>query len=72
MRKYKDVMVGIIREYHAKGVAVGFLEQSLSQRVPVWAIPGSAWEDNPQYELGQFRELAFHVDAKDQMISPDF
>lgn len=72
MRKYKDRAVGIISEYRAKGVPVGFLEQSFSQRVPVWAIPGSVWEDNPQNELVQFRELAFHVDAKDQMISPNF
>jgi hypothetical protein len=72
MRKYKDRAVGIISEYRAKGVPVGFLEQSFSQRVPLWAIPGSIWEDNPQNELVQFRELAFHVDAKEQLISPNF
>jgi hypothetical protein len=72
MRRYKDRMVGIVSEYRAKGVPISFLEQSLSQRVPLWAQPGSAWEENPQYELGQFRELAYHVDAKDQMISPNF
>jgi hypothetical protein len=72
MRKYKDRAVGIISEYRAKGVSVGFLGQSFSQRVPVWAIPGSMWEDNPQNELVQFRELAFHVDGKDELISPNF
>jgi hypothetical protein len=72
MRRYKDLMVGIVKEYAAKGVSTGFLEQSFTQRVPVWGIPGSVWEDSPQNELGQFKELAFHVNAKDQMISPNF
>lgn len=72
MRKYKDRLVGLVSEYRAKGVPVGFLEQSFSQHVPVWGIPGSMWEDNPQNDLKQFRELAYHVDAKDQMISPNF
>jgi hypothetical protein len=72
MRTYKDRAVGIISEYRAKGVPVGFLEQSFGQHVPVWVLPGSVWEETPQNELGQFRELAFHVDAKDQLISPNF
>jgi hypothetical protein len=72
LRKYKDRAVGIIREYREKGVTVGFLEQSFGTRVPIWAMPGAAWEESPQNELAQFRELAFHVDAKDQLISPDF
>jgi hypothetical protein len=72
MRKYKDHAVGMIREYHGKGIFVGFLEQVFSRDVPAWAPPGSMWEDTPQDNLGQFRELAFHVDGKDQMISPNF
>lgn len=72
MRKYKDRMVGIIREYAGKNVPTGFLEQSFSRGVPVWAPPGTVWEDTPQNELGQFKELAFHVTAKDQLIPPNF
>lgn len=72
MHKYKDRMVNIIREYHVRSVPVGFLEQSFSQQVPIWVQPGSVWEDNPQNALGQFKELAFHVDARDQMIPPSF
>lgn len=72
MRKYKDRAVGIINEYRAKGVQVGFLEQSFGRGVPAWVQPGSLWEETPQNELGQFKELAFHVTAKDQMISPNF
>lgn len=68
-RRYKDQAVGIIREYNDKGVNVGYLEHAFTQQVPVWAMPGSGWENSPQDNLGQFKELAFHVTAKDQLIS---
>jgi hypothetical protein len=72
MRRYKDAAVGIIKEYEARGVPVGYLEKVFSQQVPVWAPPGSVWEDNPQNNLWQFRELAFHVTADNQRIDPTF
>ena len=68
MKLYKDRMVGIVREYHAKGVPTGYLESSAAQRPPNWAMPGSGWEGSPQDEIWQLRDLAYHVDAKGNAI----
>lgn len=66
---FKDAMVGIIREYEAKGVRTGFLESSLSQRPPYLCPPPSACENTPTDELYQFRELAYHVDGQGHLIT---
>ena len=62
-------MIGIVREYNAKGIRTGFLENSLSQRPPMVVLPGSVFEASPNDELFQFRELAYHVDANDNLIT---
>lgn len=66
---FRDRMVGIVREYSAKGVRTGFLENSLSQRPPVIGMPGSFIEGTANDELYQFRELVYHVDANDNLIT---
>jgi hypothetical protein len=73
-RLYKDRVLGIVREYKTKGVQTGFLEAGAENHVfggfP-FGVPGSqnCWQD----ELCQLRELAYHVDAHDQVILlPDF
>jgi hypothetical protein len=68
LKHFKDRMVGIIKEYDAKGVRTGYLEPGLVQRPPGVVLPGSAWEGSQMDELAQFRELAYHVDAKDRLI----
>ena len=67
--QYRDRVVGIIREYTSKGISTGFLEKS-AQNHPFGArsfnateVPLCAYD-----ELCQLRELAFHVDAYDQVI----
>jgi hypothetical protein len=67
-RIYRDRLVGIIREYHVKGIATGFLESSAMQRVPYAAIPGSIIEGTPNDELWMLRNLAYRVDAKDNSV----
>ncbi len=71
LRHFKDRMVGIIREYNAKGVKTGYLESSLAQRPPGFTLPGSGWEGSQLDELSRFRELAYHVDARDHLIVLD-
>jgi hypothetical protein len=69
MRHFKDRMVGIIREYQLKGVPVRYLENDFSrtQLLPYIAAVGSVGEGAD--DLSQFRELAFHVDARDNLIT---
>ena len=72
-REYKDRVLGIIREYKVKGVPTGFLEagaENHSFGASLFSSIGSpvCFQD----ELCQFRELGYHVDARDQMIGPDF
>jgi hypothetical protein len=70
-------ILGIVREYKNKGVPIGFLETEAEQpdRL-VGALPygGFALDNCAGYanDACQLRELAFHVDARDQAISPDF
>jgi hypothetical protein len=68
MRRYRDRMIGIVREYDAKGVRTRYLENDFKQRVPGIAFIGSDWENSPMDELSQFRDLAYHVDASDNAI----
>jgi hypothetical protein len=68
MRRYQDRMIGIVREYNAKGVRTRYLENDFKQRVPGAAFIGSDWENSPSDELSQFRDLAYHVDASDNAI----
>lgn len=63
---FKQQMIGIIREYDAKGVQTGWLEKFAEQRPPVIAL-GPMLGTNSD-DLYQFRELAYHVDANDQLI----
>jgi hypothetical protein len=66
MKHFKGRMVGIIKEYEAKGVPTRFLENDFKQRVPGIAETGSVWEGMD--DLSRFRELAYRVDAKDHLI----
>jgi hypothetical protein len=63
-------MIGIVREYQAKGVPTHLLENVFRQRVPlvVFNLIGSEREGSAMDELSQFRDLAYHVDARDHLI----
>lgn len=66
---YRDLMVGIVKEYESKGVNTGWLESTLRQRPPYFPTDGSAAAGTAYDELYQFRELAYHVDADDDLIT---
>lgn len=72
-REYKNRVLGIIREFKVKGVPTGFLEAG-AENHSFGASPFNAIGSPICYqdELCQFRELAYHVNARDQMIGPDF
>ncbi len=65
-KNFKDRMVGIVKEYESKGVHTRYLENDFNQRVPGLVPVGSVWEGMD--ELNQFRDLAYHVDARDHLI----
>jgi hypothetical protein len=70
---YKDRLLGIVREYRAKGVDTGWLEQSIDQPNRLFGsypFGGTALDNCLRYQTDfcQFRELAYHVDAQDQPI----
>ena len=67
--RYKDRLVGIVKEYEAKGVPVHWLANDFQQRPPSIAFFGSEMAGSPMDELYQFRELAYHVDARDHLIT---
>jgi hypothetical protein len=68
-KHFRDRMIGIIKEYQPKGVHTHYLENSFRQFIPGLAPPGSAWEDSPMDELGQFRDLSYRVDGRDHLIT---
>jgi len=67
-RLYRDRFVGILREYQHKGVPVGWLETSAQNGSLMWILPGGSWEGTPSDQLTAFRNLAYRVDARDQLI----
>ena len=68
-KHFRDQIVGIIREYNAKGVKTAWLENTATQgNLPI-AQEGSPWEGSRQDDLSQFRDLAYHVDAGDKLIA---
>jgi hypothetical protein len=67
---YSDRFVQIVREYSAKGIPTGFLEISARQRSLQVIERGAQYEGVPQVDdLGQFRDLAYRVDADGNPIN---
>jgi hypothetical protein len=67
--RYRDRLVGIVKEYEAKGVPANWLANDFQQRPPAIAFFGSGYEGSPMDELYQFKQLAYHVDAYDHLIT---
>jgi len=67
-RLYRDRFIGIIREYQAKGVPVGWLENSARNGNIGWVAPGSSWEGTSLDQLTEFRDLAYRLNAQDSLI----
>ena len=65
-KNFKARFVGIIKEYNSKGVRTGYLEPDFTQRVPYIPAPGSVMDGIDKLSL--FRDLAYHVDARDHLI----
>ena len=67
IRHFRDRFVGMIREYNWKGVRTGNFEIDFDNRVPSVAEQGSFFESFD--DLSRFRDLAYHVDAEDHLIT---
>jgi len=65
-KHFRDRFVGIVKEYENRGVRVGFLANDFTQRVPYIPSPGSVMDGLD--EISRFRDLAYHVDARDHLI----
>ena len=70
---FRERVLGIVRQYRAKGLDVGFLEQAAEQPerlVGAYSFGGTDLNGCSRYmtELCQLRELAYHVDGNDDMI----
>ena len=71
---YRDTfmapMVAIVKEYKAKGVDAGYLENGLTQHLPWVGMPNmpSVADVECMQDICKFKELAYHVDAKDNRI----
>ncbi len=65
-KNFKDRFIGILIEYDSHGVKTGYLKSDFAQRVPYLPSPGSIMEGMD--ELSLFRDLAYHVDARDHLI----
>lgn len=67
---FRERILGIVRQYKAKGVDIGFLEQAAEQSERTWGAMAYGGTDCSRYqsELCQLRELAYHVDANDNAI----
>lgn len=68
MRKYRDRAVGIVKEYAAKGVPVGYLENDLMRGPPVVMPQDSVSAGTGSDTLFWFRSLAYRVDERDNAI----
>jgi hypothetical protein len=74
-RDFNEQILGIVREYKAKGIPTGFLEQQAEQQDRlIGALPFGGYSldtcDKYANELCQLKELAFHVNAQDRRIDP--
>jgi hypothetical protein len=67
-KHFRDVMVGIIREYNVKGVKTGWLETQAERGNLNIPMPEAAIENSAADDLKQFRDLAYRVDARDNLI----
>lgn len=66
-KHFRDRFVGIVKEYDSKGVRTGWLVNDFAQRMP--AIPPAGSVMDGMDEISQFRDLAYHVDARDHLIT---
>lgn len=66
-RHFRDRFVGIAKEYESKGVKTGFLANDFAQRPPYIPQFGSVMDGLD--EISRFRDLAYHVDARDHLIT---
>jgi hypothetical protein len=73
---FREKILEIVKQFQSKGVPTGYLEPSARDRMiggPYF--PGLEFSPAQvlcQSEICQLRELAFHVNASDEVITPDF
>jgi hypothetical protein len=69
---FKDKWIGIVKEYEGKGVKVGTLVNDAEQNHPVqrtfFPFAPIAEDGFCQFAQTRFRELAYHVDGRDNRI----
>jgi hypothetical protein len=66
-KHFRDRFVGIVKEYENRGVRTGYLANDFAQRVPYIPQLGSVMDGLD--EISRFRDLAYHVDARDHLIA---
>jgi hypothetical protein len=66
-KHFRDRFVGIVKEYENRGVRTGYLANDFAQRVPYVPQTGSVMDGLD--DISRFRDLAYHVDARDHLIT---
>jgi hypothetical protein len=66
-KHFRDRFVGIVKEYENRGVRTGYLANEFAQRTPY--IPQLASVMDGLDDISRFRDLAYHVDARDHLIT---
>jgi hypothetical protein len=66
-KHFRDRFVGIVKEYEYRGVRTGYLANEFAQRVPYIPQLGSVMDGLD--DISRFRDLAYHVDARDHLIT---
>ncbi|SRR5713101_308723 len=66
-KHFRNRFVGIVKEYENRGVRTGYLANDFAQRVPYIPQTGSVMDGLD--EISRFRDLAYHVDARDHLIT---
>jgi len=62
---FKQRFVGILKEYENKGIKIGIWENDFTERLPGTSQPYTFMQMD---DIPRFRELAYHVDARDHLI----
>jgi hypothetical protein len=62
---FKQRFIGILKEYDNKGIKIGIWENDFTDRLPGISQPYTFMQID---DISRFRELAYHVDARDHLI----
>lgn len=69
VREYRDNLVSIALAYKNKGIPIGFLDVDFERGPPVLYLPGQVGQGDWGDDIAQLRNLAYRVDAYDNIIT---